>query len=73
MKKKIYSYAIMAEKSHNPGEFYYIFGFKTLPTLHKRFNDIKKFISFNPGVKHEHIILCARDYEGNILKVYEEI
>lgn len=73
MRRKIYSYAIMAEKNYKPGEFYFMIGFKTLPTLHKRFNDIKDFINLNPDMKHEHIILCARDYDGNIIKIYEEI
>lgn len=73
MRNKIYSYAIMAEKSYKPDEFYFMFGFKTLPTLHKRFNDIKDFISKNPDRKHEHMILCARDYDGNIIKIYEEV
>ena len=69
----IYSYAIMAEKSYKPGEFYFMFGFRTLTTLRKRFNKIKEYISKYSNRKHEHIILCARDYEGNIIKIYEEI
>lgn len=70
---KIDNYVILAEKSYKKGEYYFVTGFKTLVTMRKKFNDIKAFQKAHPEVKYDRKILCARDYDGNIIKIYDEV
>lgn len=67
----IYSYAIMCEKSYKPNEFYFVVGFKTLRTLHKYMDNFKRLSEL--GKIKEHYILCSRDYDGNIIRIYKEV
>lgn len=66
--KMINNYAILAKKSNENG-CYFVDGFKTLPTMRKKYN---KMIAAMQGKPHNKIMLVARDYEDNIIKIYEK-
>ena len=66
--KRIDHYVILGKKSHSDG-WYFIDGYKTLATLRKRFDIMRKSL---PVLNHDSIILCSRDYDKNILKIYDE-
>lgn len=65
--KKIDHYVILGKKSYSDG-WYFIDGYKTLATLKKRFDVMRKSLP----VIHDSIILCARDEDKTILKIYDE-
>ena len=66
--KKIDNYAILGKKKHSDG-WYFIDGFKSLPTLKKRYNTMCDTLV---SVSHDSIILCSRDESKNILKIYNK-
>lgn len=51
------------------GRMYFVDGYKTLPTMRKKYN---KLIEALQDRKHDKLMLVARDYDRNIIKVYEE-
>lgn len=61
--KRIYSYVI--EQYFN-NKWIFCTGYKTLPTMRKRFNLMREH-----GIIK--IRLVARDYDRNVIKVYEEV
>ena len=66
--KKIDHYVILGKKSYADG-WYFIDGYKTLAALRKRFDLMRKSL---PVLNHDSIILCARDENKDILKIYDE-
>lgn len=66
--KKIDNYCILGKKKHSDG-WYFVDGYKTLPALHKRFNVMQHTLK---SVSHDSIILCSRDEDNNIIKIYDE-
>ena len=66
--KKIDHYVILGKKSYSDG-WYFIDGYKTLSTLKKRFDIMRKSLPVN---RHDTIILCSRDEDKTILKIYDE-
>lgn len=65
--KKIDNYCILGKKRYSDG-WYFVDGYKTLPTLRKRF---KVFRDTFKSVPHDSIILCSRDENKNIVKIYD--
>lgn len=65
---KIDHYVILAKKDYSDG-WMFVDGYKTLPTLRKRFNLMRDTLK---SVAHNSIILCSRDENKNILKIYDE-
>lgn len=65
--KKIDNYTILGKKKHSDG-WYFVDGYKTLATLKKRFNVMRDTL---PDC-HDSIILCSRDENKNILKIYDK-
>ena len=63
---KINDYTILAKKRYADG-YYYVDGYKTLPTMKKRYNQMIDALKDKP---HDKIMLVARDYNGNIIKTY---
>lgn len=68
MKQIIDHYAIVAKKHYADG-YYYVDGYKTLPTLKKRF---QKIIERFKSVEHDTVYLVARSYDREIIKIYSE-
>lgn len=68
--KKIDNYAILGKKKHSDS-WYFVDGYKTLSTLRKRFNLMRDTLN-KISVPHDSIILCSRDEDKNILKIYDE-
>lgn len=66
--KKINHYAILAQKKYCDG-MYFVDGYKTLPCLRRRFNLMCDTLR---SVSHDSIILCSRDENKNIIKIYDE-
>lgn len=66
--KKIDNYVILGRKKHSDG-WYFVDGYKSLPTLRKRFNVMQHTLN---SVSHDPIILCARDENKNIVKIYDK-
>lgn len=66
--KKIDNYAILGKKKHCDG-CYFIDGFKSLPTLKKRYDIMCNTLK---SVPHDSIFLCSRDEDKNILKIYHK-
>lgn len=66
---KIDHYVILAKKGYSDG-WMFVDGYKTLPTLRKRFNTMRDILISNPH--HNSLILCSRDEDKNILKIYDE-
>ena len=64
--KKIDHYVILAGKKYSDG-WMFVDGYKTLSTLRKRFNVMCNTLK---SVPHDSIILCSRDENKNILKIY---
>lgn len=64
---KIDHYVILAKKDYSDG-WMFVDGYKTLPTLRKRFNTMRDILI---SVQHDSIILCSRDENKNILKIYD--
>lgn len=64
---KIDHYVILAKKGYSDG-WMFVDGYKTLPTLRKRFNVMRDILI---SVQHDSIILCSRDENKNILKIYD--
>lgn len=71
-----YEIQIMYESSLDP-HWVYLTGYQTLPTLRKKFNRLKEFV---PGgkvsvycLRIKKARLVSRDYDKNIVKVYEEV
>lgn len=62
------NYAILAKKSYSEG-YYFVDGYKTLPTMR---NHYKNAINNLKNVKHDKMILVARNYNGDIIKIYEK-
>ena len=67
MRTYIDNYCIMA-RSRVTGKIYYCTGYKTLPTMRKKYNFIIQKLQ---GKEHDPIMLVARDYDRNIIKIYE--
>ena len=67
MRTYIDNYSIMA-RSRVTGNIYFCTGYKTLPTMRKKYRKFTEFLKDKP---HDHLMLVARDYYGNIIKVYE--
>lgn len=67
--KKINNYAILGKKKYNDG-WYFVDGYKSLVTLKKRFNVMRDILS---SVSHDSIMLCSRDENKNIVKIYDEL
>lgn len=65
----INNYCILGKKSYSDG-YYFIAGYKSLPTMRKKFNVLKDRLSSLP--KHDEIKLVARDYNNVIVKTYEK-
>lgn len=65
---KIDHYVILAKKDYSDG-WMFVDGYKTLPTLRKRFNTMRDTLISKP---HNSLILCSRDDKKNILKIYDE-
>lgn len=65
--KKNNHYVILARKNHS-NDFYFCDGYKTLSTLRKKFNVMRDTLR---SVPHNSIILCSRDENKNILKIYD--
>lgn len=68
--KKIDHYVILGKKSYSDN-WYFIDGYKTLLTLRKRFNVMRDTLN-KISVPYDSIILCSRDEDKNILKIYDE-
>ena len=72
---KIDNYCIQAKNNIN-NNWYFITGFKTLPTMKKKFSSMLKtreILRKRYNIKtRESIRLVARDYNKNIIKVYQE-
>lgn len=66
--KKIDHYVILGKKSYSD-DFYFVDGYKKLSTLRTKFNFMREFLE---SVSHDSIILCSRDEDKNILKIYDE-
>lgn len=66
--KKIDNYVILGRKKCSDG-FYFVDGYKSLASLKKRFNVMRDNLI---SVPHDSIILCSRDENKNILKIYDE-
>ena len=64
---RIDHYVILAKKRY-ADDYYYVVGYQTLQTLRKKYN---KMVSELNGVKHDKLMLCSRDYDRNIVKIYE--
>lgn len=67
MKTIIDHYAILAKKRYSDG-YYFVDGYKTLPTMRKHYNNA---IANTHNKPHDKMMLVARDYDRNIIKVYE--
>lgn len=67
--KKIDHYVILGKKSYSDG-FYFVAGYKSLASLKKRFNLMRDTLI---SVPHDSIILCSRDEDKNILKIYDRV
>ena len=61
------NYAIMAKKSYSEG-YYYVDGYKTLRTMRKKYKQAVENLKNKP---HDKLILVARNYEREIIKIYE--
>lgn len=66
--KKIDNYVILGRKKYSDG-WYFVDGYKSLIALRKKFNVMIDKLS---SVSHDSIILCSRDENNNILKIYDE-
>ena len=66
--KKIDHYVILGKKSYSDG-WYFVAGYKSLATLKTRFNLMRDILT---SVPHDSFILCSRDENKNILKIYDE-
>lgn len=66
--KKIDNYCILGKKKYSD-DYYFIDGYKTLRTLHNRFNEMADILRDAP---HDSIMLCSRDDNKNIIKIYDE-
>lgn len=64
---RIDNYAILAKKRYAEG-YYFVDGYKTLPTMRKRYAQALEFVKGKP---HDSMLLVARNYNGEIVKVYE--
>lgn len=71
-----YVIQVMYESSLDP-HWVFLTGYQTLPTLRKKFNNLKEFVPGGKvavyGLRIAHARLVSRDYEKNIVKVYEEV
>lgn len=65
--KKIDNFCILGKKKYSDG-WYFVDGYKSLSTLKKRFNVMRDTL---PDL-HDSIILCSRDENKNILKIYDK-
>lgn len=66
--KKIDHYVILSKKKCSDG-WIFVDGYKTLPTLRKRFKVMNEALK---SVPHSSTILCSRDEDKNILKIYDK-
>ena len=66
--RKIDHYVILGKKSYSDS-WYFVDGYKTLSALKKRFDIMRKSLPVN---YHDAVILCSRDEDKNILKIYDE-
>lgn len=68
--KKIDHYVILGKKKYSDS-WYFVDGYKSLATLRKRFDVMRDTLI---SVPHDHnsIMLCSRDENKNILKIYDE-
>lgn len=69
--KKIDNYAILGKNKYCD-DWIFIDGYKTLPTLRKRFMTILDVFR-SKSVSYDSIILCSRDEDKNILKLYYRV
>lgn len=71
-----YVIEVMYESSLDP-HWCFLTGYKTLPTMRKKFNQLKEFVPGGKvavyGLRIIKARLVARDYDKNIVKVYEVI
>lgn len=66
--KKINHYVILGQKKYIDG-MYFVDGYRSLSTLKKRFNVMCDTLK---SVAHDSIILCSRDENKNIIKIYDK-
>lgn len=66
--KKIDNYVILGRKKYSDG-WYFVDGYKSFLALRKKFNVMRDILR---TVSHDSIILCSRDENKNILKIYDE-
>lgn len=66
--KKIDHYVILSKKKYSD-DWMFVDGYKTLPTLRKKFNVMHEALK---SVPHGSTVLCSRDEDKNILKIYDK-
>lgn len=66
MRQIIDHYAILGEKTYKDG-YFFIDGYKTLPTMKKKY---KTMLEELKGKPHNKLMLVARNYDREIIKIY---
>lgn len=73
MKNYIDHYCIVTSNLYSDG-YSFCTGFKTLPTMRKKFKKMKEVLLAVPDCnkpQHQEVLLVARNYDREIIKIYD--